>query len=210
MRTDRLIDALAADKVATGGGSRRRLALLMAAGFVCSAAAFWLALAPRPDFWVVAREWRFVLKFVVTLTLAAAALALIVRLARPAARVHAASLLLAPALLLIACLVDLASSDPAQWTARLVGVNARVCLTAIPLLSIPLLAAALSWLHGGAPTRPALTGAVAGLAAGGLAATLYASHCTDDSPLFVALWYGLAIALVTLVGAGLGGRVLRW
>ena len=41
---------------------------------------------------------------------------------------------------------------------------------------------------------PSLAGAVAGLAAGGVAATLYAAHCTDDSPLFVATWYTLAIA----------------
>ena len=34
-----------------------------------------------------------------------------------------------------------------------------------------------------------LAGAVAGLAAGGVAATLYAAHCTDNSPLFVATWY---------------------
>ena len=37
----------------------------------------------------------------------------------------------------------------------------------------------------GVPTRPALAGAVAGLLAGGLAASFYAAHCTDDSPLFV-------------------------
>jgi hypothetical protein len=46
--------------------------------------------------------------------------------------------------------------------------------------------------------------------AAGLAATLYASHCADDSPLFVATWYSLAIALVVAAGAWLGPRVLRW
>jgi hypothetical protein len=43
----------------------------------------------------------------------------------------------------------------------------------------------------------------------GLAATLYASHCTDDSPLFVATWYTIATALVTAIGALVGSRVLR-
>ncbi|MGA7427255.1 MAG: NrsF family protein, partial [Rhodoplanes sp.] len=33
---------------------------------------------------------------------------------------------------------------------------------------------------------------------------------TDDSPLFVATWYSLAITLVVAVGAVLGPRVLRW
>jgi hypothetical protein len=61
-----------------------------------------------------------------------------------------------------------------------------------------------------APTRPALAGAVAGLLSAGLAATLYAAHCTDDSPLFVATWYTIATALVTAVGALIGSRVLRF
>jgi hypothetical protein len=55
-----------------------------------------------------------------------------------------------------------------------------------------------------------LAGAVAGLAASGIAATFYASNCTDDSPLFVLLWYPLAIAIVTAVGYVAGGRLLRW
>jgi hypothetical protein len=55
-----------------------------------------------------------------------------------------------------------------------------------------------------------LAGAVAGLAASGIAATFYASNCTDDSPLFVLLWYPIAIAIVTAVGYILGKRLLRW
>ena len=93
---------------------------------------------------------------------------------------------------------------------RMVGKNAWNCLTSIPLMSLPLLAAALLGLRHGAPTRPALAGAIAGLLSAGLAATLYASHCTDDSPLFVATWYTIAAALVTAVGALAGPRVLRF
>jgi hypothetical protein len=44
----------------------------------------------------------------------------------------------------------------------------------------------------------------------GLAATLYASHCPDDSPLFVATWYTIAAALVTAIGALAGSRMLRF
>jgi hypothetical protein len=78
------------------------------------------------------------------------------------------------------------------------------------LLSLPLLAAALIGLRHGAPTRPAIAGAIAGLLSAGLAATLYASHCTDDSPLFVAFWYTLATALVAAVGALIGSRMLKY
>jgi hypothetical protein len=93
---------------------------------------------------------------------------------------------------------------------RLVGSNSRICLTAIPLMSLPLLAAALIGLRHGAPSRPAVAGAIAGLVSAGLAATLYASHCTDDSPLFVATWYSIATALVTAIGALAGSRMLRF
>ena len=48
------------------------------------------------------------------------------------------------------------------------------------------------------------------LVSAGLAATLYASHCTDDSPLFVATWYTLATALVAAIGALAGAKVLRY
>jgi hypothetical protein len=65
-------------------------------------------------------------------------------------------------------------------------------------------------LRRGAPLRPGIAGAVAGLCAGGLGAALYATHCIDDSPLFVAVWYSLAIAVVSLVGAVAGSRMLRW
>jgi len=61
-----------------------------------------------------------------------------------------------------------------------------------------------------AVTRPAAAGAMAGLLSAGLAATVYASHCTDDSPLFVATWYSLATALVTALGALLGSKLLRF
>jgi hypothetical protein len=97
-----------------------------------------------------------------------------------------------------------------RWGAVAVGSNAAICLTAIPLLSLPLLAAAVVGLRQGAPTRPGTTGAVAGLMAGSLAAALYATHCTDDSPLFVALWYGIALAMVTLAGWVSGRIWLRW
>ncbi|MBD3765305.1 MAG: DUF1109 family protein, partial [Rhodobacterales bacterium] len=44
----------------------------------------------------------------------------------------------------------------------------------------------------------------AGVAAG------YALHCTEDSPLFFVLWYGLGILVPTLAGAWLGRRLLAW
>ena len=45
-----------------------------------------------------------------------------------------------------------------------------------------------------------------GCSRGGAAAAVYALHCTEDSPLFYAVWYGLAILAATGVGALLGAR----
>jgi hypothetical protein len=93
---------------------------------------------------------------------------------------------------------------------RLVGHNAMVCMVLIPALSALPLIATLFALRHGAPTSPTLAGAVAGLLAGGIGATLYATHCPDDSPLFIATWYVIAISAVTLIGAIAGARLLRW
>jgi hypothetical protein len=120
-------------------------------------------------------------------------------------------LLLIPAGLLVGGLAaEMMLPQRLPMMTRLMGSNSRVCLTAIPVISLPLLAAALIGLRHGAPTRPAITGAIAGLASAGLAATLYAAHCTDDSPMFVATWYTIATALVAGIGAALGAKVLRF
>jgi hypothetical protein len=212
MRTDDLIQALVAD----GGGPRpsieRRLAAALAAAFVVSAILFAVVLGPRPDVATAATTIRFVLKIVEALVLAATAAVLVLQLVRPGAdRRHAAmAVIAAPLLLAIAVAVEMTLTDSSQWAAKLVGSNSRICLTAIPLLSLPILAAALFVLRLGAPTRPGIAGAVAGLVAGGLAAALYAIHCTDDSPLFVATWYSIAIAMVSLVGGIAAHRLLRW
>ena len=96
------------------------------------------------------------------------------------------------------------------WLPRLIGKNWWFCLTVIPSLSIVPLTAFFWALRRAAPADPGLAGALAGLSAGAIAATPYASHCTDDSPLFVITWYSLAIGLVTLVGYFAGRRWLAW
>ena len=62
----------------------------------------------------------------------------------------------------------------------------------------------------GAPTRPLLTGALAGLVVGAGAAAGYSFFCLQDNPLFYVTWYGTAIALTICAGAWLGNRRLRW
>jgi hypothetical protein len=77
-------------------------------------------------------------------------------------------------------------------------------------LSAVSLVAALAVLRKGAPSSPALAGATAGLLAGALSASIYATHCPDDSPLFFALWYVTALSIVVFAGLLSGRRILRW
>jgi hypothetical protein len=44
----------------------------------------------------------------------------------------------------------------------------------------------------------------------GIGATFYAANCNDDSPLFVATWYPLAILGVSATAFLAGKLLLRW
>jgi hypothetical protein len=212
MDTDRLIQTLAADNAHRERPVALVLAMALLAAAPFSFAMFFMELGVRPDVMTAMRNPFFDLKFLVTLALALPAIAIAIHLSRPevSTRGWAWLLLIPVGLLGIGIGGEMMMPQRLPMMTRLVGSNARVCLTAIPLLSLPLLAAALTGLRHGAPARPAVAGAFAGLLSAGLAATLYASHCTDDSPLFVATWYTLATALVTAIGALAGSRVLRF
>ena len=173
---------------------------------------FFVLIGPRPDFATAVETPRFLFKFVVTITLALVAFGLVRKLSYPAEPWRDAALHLAavPALLLVGIVIELVLLPPGVWFTRLVGTNNLICLTNVTLMGIGPLAVFIAALRYGAPTRPALAGAVAGLLAGGLAATFYAAHCTDDSPLFVARWYTIAIAGLAVVGATAGNRFARW
>lgn len=212
METDQLIRTLAADSAHRARPVGFVLALALLAAAPVSMAMFFAELGVRPDVMTAMHNPFFDLKFAVTLALAISAIAVSLHLSRPEASLQGfAWLLLIPAGLLVAGLSsEMMMPQRLPMMTRLVGHNSRVCLTAIPAMSLPLLAAALFGLRHGAPARPALAGAVAGLLSAGLAGTLYASHCTDDSPLFVATWYTVAAALVAAIGALAGSKVLRF
>ena len=80
----------------------------------------------------------------------------------------------------------------------------------IPIMAFGPLAAMIGVLRYGAVTKPRLAALSAGLAAAGLGATLYAAHCPDDSPLFVATWYTIATGIVVLVSLLVAPRLVRW
>lgn len=212
MDTEQLIRSLAADNSHRARPVSYMLMLALLAAAPVSILMFFGGLGFRSDIMTAMHNPFFDLKFAITLALAISAIAVALHLSRPEASLRGFGwFLLIPAGLLAAGIgSEMMMPQRVPMVVRLVGSNSKVCLTAIPVLSLPLLVAALIGLRHGAPARPALSGAIAGLLSAGLAATLYASHCTDDSPLFVASWYTLATAFVAGVGALLGSRVLRY
>ena len=212
MDTDQLIRTLAADNAHQSSPVGFVLTLGLLAAAPVSLLMFFSELGIRPDVMTAMRNPFFDLKFAVTLALAISATAVSLHLSRPEASLRGFGWwLLVPAGLLVAGISgEMMMPQRTPMMTRLVGKNSMACMTAIPEMALPLLAAALYGLRQGAPSRPAVAGAVAGLLSAGFAATVYASHCTDDSPLFVATWYTIATALVAAVGALVGAKVLRY
>ncbi len=211
MKTKELIDALAADgfRPPTPAAALTRALVPAVALAFCL---FFAALGLRPHILSFVGEPRFVFKILLMGLLAALCGMLVLRMFRPGAALGKNLLLLAsPALFLAGAIgAELIALPAAQWGERLIGSNALFCLKSIPFLGAAPLLATLAALRNGAPEHPALAGAAAGLFAGAIGAAIYALHCPDDSPLFLAVWYLLAIAGMTALGATLGARLLRW
>ena len=212
MRTSELIAALAADPVPEPIRLGRRVAAALVIGLVGSVALYGLLLGPRPDIAAACGTMRFWLKFVDSFAFALPALLLTLRLARPDAKPRALALWLAAPFILLAAgvVVELSVVPQGEWLSRLVGSTAMHCTITIPMLAAPVLAALIVALRAGAPLHPALTGALAGAAAAGVGALVYASSCPGDSPMFVATWYPLATVICMGVGALAGRRFLAW
>ena len=212
MKTSEFIAALAADPAPAPIRLGRRFAAALAIGFIGSVALYFLLLGPRPDIAAASGSMRFWMKFVDSIAFALPSFLLTLRLAYPDAKPRALVLWLgAPFILLAAGVIaELLMVPQAAWMSRMIGANAMHCTVTIPILAAPVLAALIVALRAGAPLHPGLTGAMAGAAAAGVGALVYASSCPDDSPLFVATWYVLATLICMGVGALAGRRFLAW
>jgi hypothetical protein len=211
MNTDDLIDSLSS---AAANPPRARVSLPVAVslGAMVSLLLMVLILGLRID-WQGFPAWS---GLSVKLTLAAIVLSLAVVRVRPAIRPEATlkgSLKVFVWPLLGAGLLALGSlsmHDPATWLSQVKGTTLAVCLTAIPLLSLPVLVATLLVLRQGAVSDAWRAGLLAGLLAGSTAVLVYALHCTEDEPAFYVTWYTAGVAIVTLLGGMLGRLLLRW
>ena len=154
----------------------------------------------------------FWMKLAYTATFGAIAILAVERLSRPSASLGARLVwLTVPGLVIaVAAAARLMSSPPDSARDLIMGHSWRLCPWCIALTATPVFAALIWALRGLAPTRLRLTGALAGLAAGGLGAAVYSLHCPEAAAPFVAVWYSLGMVIPMAVGALLGPRLLRW
>ena len=211
MKTEELIRVLAADGSHPVVPVTRTLWRALGLGVLASTAVLLLLLHPRADIPRALFTVRFDFKLVFALLVALSAMLFLTETARPFAPERWRwPLGLGPLLLLMGVVVELFTQPVAAWGGLLVGHNAVHCLSLIPMLSLPLAVCLLVALRRAAPMKPIVAGAVAGLVAGGVGSMLYALTCPDDSPLFVATWYSIAITIVTSGAGWVGKRFLRW
>lgn len=211
MKTEQLLEALVADQSVRRRPIARSLIRALAVGAVLSLAFFLVEFGVRVDIGPALATWRFDLKVLTILLALVLAIGVCLDSLRPDAPAHPLRRLLPLlAVVLTAIAVELMVVPLSGWKGRLIGTNSLICLSTVPLLSIAPLVAILAILRRGAPASPTLAGAAAGFLAAACGAILYAFHCFDDSPLFVATWYSLAAIPVVAIGAIAGSRLLRW
>ena len=212
MKTNDLIALLASDTLQPQKPVRQQLLRQLVLGAVVCGVLLFTLFGLNPQMDQMAVHPAFITKMLWLTALMGFSLYGLFRLARPG--VGAGHTLWGIGLALLDMfslgLLQLLQTDSGAQTAQWMGGSWQVCSVSITALSLPVLGALLWALRQLAPTRPVLTGAVAGVLAGSLAASIYSLHCTETSLTFFAVWYVAGMALATALGALLGTRWLRW
>lgn len=214
MRTDDLIDALAAE--AGQGADRappRRLAMVAGIGGFAALCLVLVWLGPRHDLMPAMRGPMFWIKAVYTGVLALAGYLALERLARPTGGGRRGWIVggVALTVLSMAGAVQAMMSPDIQMALHMLrGHSWHVCSVYIFALGLPMLGLGLWSVRGMATTRPMQAGFALGLFSGGVAATVYGLHCGEHTFTFVALWYSLGVLALAALGALIGRWALRW
>jgi hypothetical protein len=213
MKTDDLVAALSSHiEPVNRRLVSRTVYVALAAGTVVAVGIMLVGLGIRPDLMTARALMFLLLKLAFTVGIVGVALVYLTRLARPGGerKTLSVSPVIPFAGIVLLSAISLGFAPSSHWNKMVMGDEWLECLLSIPIIAIVPFAISIWAVRQAAPTNLARTGAVAGLIAGGVSATAYALHCTDDSLPFVAVWYSGTIVLCTLAGAILGPRLLRW
>ncbi len=99
---------------------------------------------------------------------------------------------------------NLPLADRMQWH------DGVACMVATALLSLPMVVGLGVLMRRSAPTDRAGTALAAGVASAAWGGFVFSFACPHDDPLYVAIWYFSACALVALAGRWLLAPIARW
>jgi len=213
MNTEQLIASLSAEVPRVSRHALvRRIAFGIVGGALVAMVGVVAVLGLRPDLELAMQGFSFWMKSTYTMSLGLGAIYAVGRLARPVpASLRGLWFLAIPVLVLAGIGIgEFASNPSSEWLGIWLSRSWKVCPWLVLALSVPIFIGLLWSFRTLAPTRLRAAGAVAGLAAGAWAATIYCLHCPEVSAMFVLTWYSLGILLAAGVGALLGPRLMRW
>jgi hypothetical protein len=190
----------------------RRLCLGLLAGGLVAFCLLLATLGIRPDIAAASATAPFWMKWIFTLSLTGAGIALVHRLGRPDGRVGWAGLVLATPFAIVAMMAvgELMLAPEQLRKGLILGQTAPRCAVSILVLSVPVFAACVWAFRRLAPTRLRLAGAAAGVLSGALGAAVYAFSCPESSAAFMITWYTGGILAAGVLGGLAGPRLLRW
>jgi hypothetical protein len=213
MNTDRLIDMLSTNLEPVKGGQLwKTLGWAIVIGLVAAFGVMLACFGIRSDLATGNYSGALALKIVFALSLVSTGAAFLIKSMVPGQQQgHRFALIFLPFFAASAAALAIVVQQPALASGGVIeGAAALLCLFCIPFLAIIPFALLIWALRKGAPTDLRRSGAVAGLVAGAIGATVYSFSCPSDSWLFVFLGYTAAVALCSIVGAQVGPRLLRW
>jgi hypothetical protein len=213
MKTDDVIAMLATNVAPVPRqAALRNVLVALAAGLVLSVLWMLSEYGVRKDIAQAVDLPMFWVKLAFPACVAVAGFVLVYRLSRPGVAARKAWLgvgLPVAALWLMAVWV-LVQAPAAERTTLILGQTWATCALSIVTMALPVFVATFVALKRLAPTQPANAGAAAGVLAAGTGAAVYALHCPELAAPFLAIWYVLGMAVLPLVGACIGPRLLRW
>lgn len=158
----------------------------------------------HPSFW-----WKIVSLGLLALTGSVTAVASFDPMLSPRRRMTLVAVMVGLALL-AGWLIDALGSPAAGLMHRLDWRHGLDCVLWILALSIPPLAAFALLARRGAPARLHASALLVGVASAAWGGFVFAFRCPFDDPLYVAVWFAIAGAVITVVARLLLPRIARW
>ncbi|WP_420136913.1 NrsF family protein [Sphingomonas sp.] len=209
---DALISTLSADLAPIRRRSMWREALLLLALAGAELAIILGAGIMRPDMGRMILSAPMMWKMGSLMLLAGVTCALAMRSLAPPSRSHH-GMMVAAVLGVLAIFAGLAVTSAAEHAQpileRLAPMHGARCAAAIIVLSLPMMAALAVVMRRAAPVHPKESALACGLAASTCGALVFTACCPMNDPLYIIVWYSVAIAIVAAMARWLLPRRFR-